>query len=136
MRQEAWLAAVPKAPNEKAITETDKRSRRERRLDDGLSLDLPPLNAAYLSRIFFEVGPTLSTGMGPTLLTHLELRAYQDNTGIRLSPWEVRTLRRLSSEWIAQSHKAEQADCPAPYVVDVEAIRERMPNRMKSVLRG
>ena len=105
--------------------------------DKGQTPELPPLNEYPLLRLLFDVGPALSGGMGPVPLTHGELRAMQDNTGIPLTPGEVDILRRLSAEWIAESHRAEKADCPAPWV-DPETNEYRLevlPNRIKAFLR-
>ena len=107
-------------------------------LADGRAPELPPGNDDYALRLLFEIGPALAGGMGPTPLTHGELRAWQDNMSISLSPGEVDILRRLSAEWIAESHRAEKADCPAPWV-DPETNEYRLevlPNRIKSFLRG
>lgn len=99
--------------------------------------ELPPLNEYPLLRVLFDVGPALAGDMGPKPLTHGELRAMQENTGISLTPGEVDILRRLSAEWIAESSKAEKADRPAPWV-DPETTEYRLevlPNRIKAFLR-
>lgn len=137
MRQRAWLHAVPKAANEKAITETDKRTRLERMRDKGQTPELPPLNDDPLVRLLFQEWPALDGGMGLARLTHEEVRAMQDNMGITLPPGEVDFLRRLSAEWIAESGRAKEADCPAPWV-DPETTEYRLevlPNRIKAFLR-
>ncbi len=74
--------------------------------------------------------------MGPTLLTHLELEAFQRNTGAELNAWEVRILRRMSGEWIGESHRAESADCPAPYADMTEERRRDVAKHIKNLFRG
>lgn len=81
--------------------------------------DMPPVDGGeYLLGYLFEVGPTLAAGMGAGPITQQELRAWQLNLGLTLGPWEVRCLRRLSIEYLNQSHKSEKRDCPAPWKAD------------------
>lgn len=88
-------------------------------VDQGLEPGLPEVAECFRHLIdyLFEVGPDMQTGMGATPLTHGELRAWQDNTGLGLEPWEANMLRRLSAEWIAERHRAEDPSAPAPYQV-------------------
>lgn len=97
---------------------------------------LPPLRFDYLSRVFFEVGPTLQSGMGPAPLSHQELRSYQDNVGLVLSPWEVRTLRRLSAEWIGEAQRAEAHDATPPWTPELTPEhRAQVAERVRNFLR-
>lgn len=77
---------------------------------------MPPCNALYLVGYLFEIGPT----MGEAPLTHGEIESWMCNTGIRLSTWETRTLKRLSIEYLGESRLATDAArslpwCDAPY---------------------
>lgn len=84
--------------------------------------DMPdPGAAAYLLRHFWAVGPTL----GDQALTHGELRHYQDNEGITLSPWECSILRRLSDAYLHESAKARDANCLPPFAESSDAKRLR-----------
>lgn len=65
-----------------------------------------PGSAAYLLGHFWDVGPT----KGDTVIDHAELRMYQENMGVQLSPWECKTLRRLSIEYLNESHRATKAE--------------------------
>jgi hypothetical protein len=77
---------------------------------------MPPVEGGeYLIGYLLEIGPTVAAGMGAGPITHGELRAWMDNIGIELEPWECRLLRRLSGDYLAESRKAEKADCPAPW---------------------
>lgn len=38
--------------------------------------------------------------MAPTRATHLDLMAWQWNTGIRLETWEARAVMRLGTAWV------------------------------------
>jgi len=82
--------------------------------------DMPdPGAAVYLLRHFWAAGPTF----GEQMLTNGELRDYQENAGIRLTPWECETLRRLSSAYLSESHKAREADCAPPFTDSTDAQR-------------
>lgn len=59
---------------------------------------------------FWDVGPAHAGNA----LTHTELRAWQDNTGFRLQSWQARLLRRMSQEYLAESHRASDPKCEAP----------------------
>lgn len=76
---------------------------------------MPPCTAAHLVGYLFEMGPTVSTGMGESPLPHTEIAAWMANTGIRLTCWETRTLRRLSCEYAQSSYLSQKPDCPAPW---------------------
>ena len=81
-----------------------------------LQPEMPPLEAGgYLLGYLFEVGPVMAGGGGVGPLTYQELGAWQAATGIELRAWEARFLRRLSGEYLAESRRAEQPDCPPPW---------------------
>ena len=83
---------------------------------DGVEPQLPALDAcAYLVDIFWEIGPTLSTGMGEVPISQSEIRAWQDNMGVELAPWQVQLMRRLSIEYLSQAHKATDPNCKPPF---------------------
>lgn len=78
---------------------------------DDYEPDMPdPGTAAYLIEHFWSVGPT----SGETAITSTELRDYQANMGIELTPWECKTLRQLSVEYINETHRATK-DCAPPW---------------------
>lgn len=79
--------------------------------------EMPPLDmgGVYLIEYFWEVGPAMSGGFSMSPITNAELRAWQHNIGISLQPWEARVLRRLSTEYIAESHDAEERDAIEPF---------------------
>lgn len=55
-----------------------------------------PAPIAYVLEWFDEVGPCLSSGMGPVPLTFAEIGAWADLRRIALAPWEAQALRLLS----------------------------------------
>lgn len=62
-----------------------------------------------------EVGPVMAAGMGSAPITFTELGNWQEQLGLRLSPWEVRTLRRLSIEYNSESQAATKPDREPPF---------------------
>jgi hypothetical protein len=69
----------------------------------------------HVMSYLFEIGPTMHGEMGEYPLTHSELRAWMDNTGIELNAWESRTLRRLSMDYLAEQQAATSATAEPPW---------------------
>lgn len=100
-------------------------TRLERMEAQGQQPALPPLGAAgYLVGHLFECGPVGYGAMGPVPLSHLELQAWQANTGVELQAWEARALRRLSQDYLAASNAAQALDCP-PYFTEQPVGEQR-----------
>lgn len=98
-------------------TKEPETSRREAFKNDGLEdLDMPPCDAIHIVGYLFETGPTVAAGMGESVLSHSEIRAWQSNTGVNLQAWEARYMRKLSAEYLCESHAAKKRDCPAPWL--------------------
>lgn len=95
---------------------------------------LPPVSMPYLVDLFFEVGPATSTGMGQALLTHEEIGAWQRNMNVELRPWEMRAMRRMSAEWIAEAQAAEDPKRPPPYAGSRNDMRENVANKLDNLL--
>jgi len=112
VRHSAWLNAIPERPkNDKS--DKPQLSRRESLKNEP---DMPPVEGAeYLLEYLWEVGPAMSGSMGAGPITHEELRSWTALNGIELQPWEVRFLRRLSHEYLAESQRAEKRDAKAPW---------------------
>lgn len=87
---------------------------RKEKKDDDYEPDMPEVDAEYLLAYLFEVGPMMTAGGYPGPLTHEELQAWQNLIGIELQPWEIRFLRRLSGEYLAENYRAQKIGCPEP----------------------
>lgn len=102
--------------------------------DEEFELDMPDIgNAGYLLAHLWEAGPTL----GDSSLNSTELRNYQENMGVTLSPWECKTLKRLSIDYLNESHRATKRDCPPPFAESTDAARLRqaeMRRKMRAFL--
>jgi hypothetical protein len=83
---------------------------------DGVLPQLPdPGPAGHLLEYLWEVGPTLAAGDGEAVITQGEIRAWQDNMGVDLAPWEVSLMRRLSQEFLAQLRASTDPNCKPPF---------------------
>lgn len=92
---------------------------------------------SYLIGYLWEMGPVLAGGFGHAPLTQGEIRAWQANVGITLQPWEARFMRRLSYEYIAETHRAESPDCKAPWSREVTPdVRAVVADRMMLAIRA
>lgn len=99
-----------------ARAESVKLSRRERIERDGGEIEMPPVDQGeYLIGYLYEMGPTVAAGMGAGPVSFAELVAWQAARGFELEPWEARLLRRLSVDYLAESHRATQRDCQPPW---------------------
>lgn len=95
--------------------------------------ELPPIDGgAYLVDILMKRGPVMSGGMGPAAMSDLDLRAYQDNSGISLSPWEVDLILGLSKEYLNESQLATEIDRPSPW----DKLSQQTPNIKAETLRS
>jgi hypothetical protein len=100
--------------------------------------DMPHVRAAYLLGYLWEVGPTMAAGGYPGPVTHEEILAWQELSGIELHPWEMRFLRNLSREYMAEAQRAEKIDCPEPArrepnQADLEAVARSMQRSLKEM---
>ena len=93
--------------------------------DDDYIPELPELSGyEHVMSYFFSVGPVLSGGNGPAPLTHLEIRAWQENTGNCLNGWEANLLKTLSIEYLAEFDAAKSPGAVAPFTAPLQ-INER-----------
>lgn len=67
---------------------------------------MPQCQAFYLIEHLFDAGLT----MGDKPITHGELESYQRNIGIKLVPWEIKSLKSLSEAYLAESRAATDKD--------------------------
>lgn len=113
-----------------------KPSRLAELKEQGIDPDRPPIDAQYLIDYLFDAGPVLTGGMAIAALDHVALRAWQQNTGIRLNPWQVRTLRHLSGEYAAMLTDAKEPDCPSPWQPEIdEPDRGEVGKKVQTALR-
>jgi hypothetical protein len=114
VRYVAWLNAVPHVEPDgksKGVNKTRLEQLREIQKNDRYNPELPPVRAAYMLGYLYEIGPTNAGNA----ITHSEIESWQNNIRIRLTPWECRTIRSLSIEYLNELHKAGSAGSKSPW---------------------
>jgi hypothetical protein len=135
----AWLNATPKPPegSKRADPKFQRKllTRQDQMKKDGIPVRMPPNPAPHIIGRFVEIGISEANGMGASPLSWREINEWQRATSVDLSPWEVRLLRRLSTEYLAESRKAESENCPPPWRAEVtQREREVEQARLEMVL--
>jgi len=121
------LHAAPAVAGEK-----ERQPQRIEKMEtDGIEPELPDCNAMHIIKYLFDVGPVQSGGMGAIPLVCQEIQSWQEQSGIELQPWEFNFIRKLSSEYLIESQKAEKPDYPAPYQPNVTSEQNREAVAMK-----
>lgn len=121
----AWLNAAPEVEQAKGEAKRESKSRQQQMSDEGIEPEMPDLEwGRRLIDYLLEVGPVMATGMGSAPITFTELSNWQAQLGLQLSPWEVRTLRRLSLEYNSESQLATKPDREPPFAT-LDSVRLR-----------
>lgn len=131
-----WLHAVPSSKVKK--TDEEKQETRQGKFARELvEVIYPPVEMMYMVDYLFSAGPTLSSPMGSTPLTHQEIWAWQKNMGVKLCPWEVNSLRELSRQYLSELLQSDKHDSPPPWVPEIDKEHgEVIAKRVQDVLRG
>lgn len=96
---------------------------------------LPPLPERHVYDWLMEVGPVDASDTGQSPISWTTIRDWAGLTFRRLSAWEARTLRRLSTEYLAELHAAEDHVRPAPWSPGPSEITQReAERRLRAVL--
>lgn len=109
--------------------QTDKK-------DDDYQPEMPPIDGGYLVAYLFEIGPTMTAGMGSGPITHGEIESWQRITGVELNPWEARTLRRLSVDYLVESQKATDIKSEAPWTESEDVIPAHKDTSTRDAIRA
>lgn len=125
----AWLAATPKPPEGSRLSEQwdrvdpdAKKSRADRMGKAAAASAMPPNPMPHITERLIEMGLVEVAGMGAVPLSWSTLSAWSQMTGVRLCPWEARTMRRLSAEYLAEGRRAEDMTCPPPWAAPVSEV--------------
>jgi len=70
--------------------------------------------------------------MGEGPVSWIEINAWCERTGIELDPWEARTIRALSTAYVAQAHKSRKPDCPSPLDEERKVAADRASGSTRS----
>lgn len=120
VRHLAWLNAIPDKPDgdkSKRVEVSRREALRQSGIDEP---EMPIVDAGYILSYLWELGPTMSSGGYPGTVTHEEILAWQELSGIKLHPWEAHFLRALSGEYLEESQLATKRNRPAPWKADRE----------------
>ena len=102
---------------------------------DGITVKMPSNPLPSVIGWLLEIGLAEAAGMGTVPIGWSTIDAWQRTTGVQLAPWQARLLRHLSTEYVAESRKAEDATCPAPWRVETtDKEREIAQRRLEMVL--
>jgi hypothetical protein len=118
VRQLAWLSAVPEPldSDRTAKLAHDRMTRAERFERFDMRAEMPQTHGGeFLLDYLWSIGPSTFTGMGAAPISYSELLAWQQMSGIDLSPWEAETLRAMSRAYVGESQRALARDCPPPF---------------------
>lgn len=96
---------------------------------------MPEPKAFYLFEFLLDVGVFQETGMAVSALSWQEIIAWQAQIGVSLQAWEVRAIRHLSREYVAQMDKAKKPEYPMPYGL-VKHDKIEVAKHIKNILRG
>lgn len=96
-----------------------------------------PYQIAHIWSYLLDVGPVMSTGMGPVVLSYTEIQAWMSARSIEISSWEVALLRHCSQVWMSAQYEAKKPESIPPWsITSPEAIedrRKRVAERLKKL---
>lgn len=95
------------------------------------------LSGEYLHAALMEAGPVLD-GMAITGLRWVDIEAWKNATGERLTPWGARALRQMSMAYADEFRRtSEDKKRPPPYVGPVtEDKRASIDAKIRAALGG
>lgn len=82
---------------------------------EGVEVTMPECPLIFMVSYLFDIGPTTPNGMGDAPVGHLEIAAWQQNTGYVLDSWQAITLHKLSLAYLSESQRATKPDAEAPW---------------------
>ncbi|EJL21892.1 hypothetical protein [Novosphingobium sp. AP12] len=103
----------------------------------GLEPVLPLNPLPYLSDWLFEIGPSAPAGMGDAAIDFRHMAAWTRIMGVDLTPWEARTLRRLSRAYVNQREDARKPACIEPRLkADQVAAQKRVDDQFTAMVKA
>ena len=139
MRQLAWLGTAPKprtGKTPKPDPESEPLTRLQRMAIDDLTPDFPPIRTPWVIDWLMEVGPTDPGAMGAVPISWATISQWQHCMGLDLPPWLVRLLRRLSVEFVAETVRAREPDCPPPWTATSVLNRNEVSRKVANAFRA
>ena len=103
---------------------------------DDLTPDFPPIRTPWVIDWLMEVGPTDPGAMGAVPISWATIGQWQHCMGLDLPPWLVRLLRRLSVEFVAETVRAREPDCPPPWTATSVLNRDEVSRKVTNAFRA
>ena len=112
MKQLAWLNAK---------IDGEELTRSEKAREEGSAPPMPDNPLPHVASWLLEAGP--DKGDGP--LDWLDIKAWQELSGLELLPFEAALIRRMSIIYSNQKFRAAKPDCPMPFNLDRDRVEAR-----------
>lgn len=133
----AWLYSAPRVDPKSKAQREPRAVKFQRLIDAGRSapaLEPPEVtNGQYLLEYLSEIGEARSNGNTLSPIDWEEITAWQHLTGTDLSTWDARMLRHLSSVYVASYHKAEDPNCPPPWMPE-QTSEKQLTRRLDQLI--
>ncbi len=103
---------------------------------DDLSPDFPAIRTPWVIDWLMEVGPTDPGAMGSVPISWTSIDHWQHCMGLELPPWLARLLRRLSVDFVAETVRAREPDCPRPGTATSIHSRDEVSRKVTNAFRA
>ena len=139
VRQLAWLGTVPKprtAKTGKLEPSGEPLTRLQCMVVDDLTPDFPAIRTPWVIDWLMEVGPNDPGAMGAVPISWTTIGQWQHCMGLDLPPWLVRLLRHLSVEFVTETVRARDPDCPPPWTATSVLNRDEVSRKVTNAFRA
>ena len=98
---------------------------------DSQQINMPTLGeVAYVADFASDIGIARAEPVG-----WVEIAAYESLIGCKLTPWESRTIRKMSLAYVDQAYKSIESSCLPPHYTDNRTDAERRAQVDESIRR-
>lgn len=131
-RHAAWLNATPQSKGAGGKIVREDKTRLETLSAQGSQqVNMPPLDRlGYVADLASEIGIARANPVDWS-----EIEAYDRMTGCGLTPWEAKTIRKMSLAYVDQSIKSIEPHCLPPHYTDNRTEAERRQQVDESIRR-
>ena len=103
---------------------------------DDLGPDFPPIRTPWVIDWLMEVTPTDPGAIGAVPISWGSIEHWQRCMGYDLPPWVAKLLRRLSVEFVAETVRAREPDCPPPWTATSVLNRDEVSRKVSNAFRA
>ena len=97
---------------------------------------MPPIRTPWIIDHLMDLGPSEAGAMGSVPISWASIDHWQRCSGLDLSPWISRLLRRLSVDFIAETVRAREPDCPPPWTATSSLNRDEVSRKVTNAFRA